>query len=166
LKTSNRVTLPPLLALAQGRRVRPRKAKAPAPKDRNAEARIQAAIVEYVRAVAPGVLIYAIPNGGLRTKAEAARMKWTGTLAGMPDLGLVLPDGRACFVEVKTPKGRLSDIQMETFMLLKSRSGWPPCVILARCIEDVRDALMAWKVETREAGRTALFSERAEVGTP
>lgn len=157
------MTRPPLLAISQGRRARPRKVKAEQSRDRNAEARIQAAIVEYVRTVAPGVLIYAIPNGGLRPKAEAARMKWTGTLAGMPDLGLVLPDGRACFIEVKTPKGRLSDVQLETFMLLKSRSGWPPCVILARCIDDVRDALRAWKVETREVGRTAvLFGKLAE----
>ena len=46
---------------------------APAP-DRNGEARIQAAIVEWVRAIAPDVLIFAVPNGGLRSKAEAARL--------------------------------------------------------------------------------------------
>jgi hypothetical protein len=52
--------------------------------DRNGEARIQASIVEWVRTVAPGVLIYAVPNGGYRSKVEAARLKWTGVVAGIP----------------------------------------------------------------------------------
>ena len=83
-------------------------------RDGNAEARIQAAVVAWVGWVCPGVIVYAIPNGGLRSKSEAARMKWTGTLSGMPDLGFVLPGGQAGFFEIKTPKrGRLSDAQSE-----------------------------------------------------
>jgi hypothetical protein len=70
------------------------------PRDGNAEARIQHSIVEYVRLVAPHVLIFAIPNGGLRTKTEAARLKWTGTLAGVPDLAIVAPGGRAFLIEL------------------------------------------------------------------
>ena len=36
-------------------------------------------------------LLYAIPNGGLRSKSEAARMKSSGTRAGIPDLHLPIP---------------------------------------------------------------------------
>jgi hypothetical protein len=75
---------------------------------RNAEARIQATIVEWVRTVAPDVLIFSVPNGGLRTKAEASLFKWTGQLAGIPDLAIVADSGRVRFIEVKAPKGYLS----------------------------------------------------------
>lgn len=89
--------LPPLLAIAIGRRVRPRK---PAnsevrPRDRNAEAQIQASIVQWIRLVAPELLIFHVPNGGYRTRAEAARLKWIGVLAGIPDLVLLGRDGKA-----------------------------------------------------------------------
>lgn len=49
------MTLPPLLAISRGIRARPRKAENSEvrPRDRNAEARIQAAIVEWIRTVAP-----------------------------------------------------------------------------------------------------------------
>jgi hypothetical protein len=53
-------------------------------RDLNREARIQAAVVEWARVVPPELLIFAIPNGGLRSKAEAARMKWTGIHPAQP----------------------------------------------------------------------------------
>ena len=74
--------------------------------DWNQEARPQAAIVEYVRWVAPQIVIFHVPNGGWRSKAEAARFKWIGVLAGVFDLVLILPDGRSAYWEAKRPKGR------------------------------------------------------------
>jgi VRR-NUC domain len=118
------------------------------PRDGNAEARIQASIVEYVRLVAPGVLIFAIPNGGLRSKAEAARMKWTGTLAGVPDLAIVAPGGRVFFIEVKSPGGTLSPDQRAIRDWLVAL-GSPPAI--CRSIDDARRAFLAWGIETSEA---------------
>ena len=83
------------------------------PRDRNGEARRQAAIVDYVRRVAPDVEIWHVPNGGLRSKAEAGRLKWTGVLAGVYDLTLALPGGRSAYWECKTPWGQLSQAQCE-----------------------------------------------------
>jgi VRR-NUC domain len=117
-------------------------------RDGNAEARIQHAIVEYVRRVAPDVLIFAIANGGLRAKAEAARLKWTGVLAGIPDLAIVAPGGRVCFIEVKQPRGFLSDAQREIRDWLIAL-GSPPAI--CKSIDDAREALAAWGVETNEA---------------
>ena len=80
---------------------------APAPqpterrRDSNAEARRQAAIVEFVRWCAPQVTIFHAANGGLRSKSEAARLKWQGVLAGVLDLVLILPEGRVAFWEVQ-----------------------------------------------------------------
>jgi VRR-NUC domain len=118
------------------------------PRDGNAEARIQASIVEYVRLVAPGVLIFAIPNGGLRSKAEAARMKWTGTLAGVPDLAIVAPGGRVFFIEVKAPGGTLSPDQRAIRDWLVAL-GSPPAI--CRSMDDARRAFLAWGIETSEA---------------
>src|SRR5271156_3164070 len=60
-------------------------------RDLNAEPGIQAAVVEWIRLTAPSVFSFACPNGGYPTKAEAARLKWTGVLAGVPDLAIVAP---------------------------------------------------------------------------
>ena len=121
-------------------------------RDFNAEARNQAAIVEWVRVVAPGVLIFAVPNGGYRTPAEAARLKWTGTVAGVPDLVVVAPGGRVFFLEVKTPTGRLSEAQRAIHESLVALGAAPAIV---RSIEDARLAFAAWGIETREAGQCA-----------
>jgi len=113
---------------------------------RNDEAQIQAAIVEWARTVAPDTLIYAVPNGGLRTPREASLLKWTGVLAGVPDLAIVA-GGRAFFVEVKTAKGRLSDAQREMIGKLESL-GAP--VAIAKSIDDARAAFAKWGIRTRE----------------
>jgi hypothetical protein len=114
----------------------------------NREAAIQAAIVEYVRTVAPQVLIWHVPNGGLRTMREAARLKWTGVLAGVPDLTLALPGARVAFWEVKEPKGILSREQTEIILRLTHLShSWA----VVRSIDDARRELARLGIQTREA---------------
>lgn len=58
-------------------------------------------------------LLYAIPNGGLRHKATAARLKATGTKRGFPDMGLpVARHGyHGMFIENKVKGRRTSDDQ-------------------------------------------------------
>ena len=53
------------------------------------------------------------PNGGKRNLREAVRLKAQGVLAGMPDLFLfVARHGfNSLFIEMKSPKGRLSENQ-------------------------------------------------------
>jgi hypothetical protein len=144
--------LPPLLMLAAGRRARPRKPENSEvlPRDRNTEARIQAAIVEWIRTVAPTLICFHVPNGGLRSKAEAARLKWVGTLAGVPDVVVLGLDGRCWLIEVKGPGGSLSPEQC----VIRDR-----CValripfVVAKSIDDVRVAFRLWGIETREARR-------------
>ena len=118
------------------------------PPDRNAEGRRQIAIVEYVRWVAPEIIIFHPANGGWRTKTEAARFKAMGALAGIPDLMLVLPDGRAAFWECKTDKGRASPAQAEIFARLAALGHHAAIV---RGINDARRELAWLGVETKEA---------------
>jgi hypothetical protein len=117
-------------------------------RDLNAEAKIQAAIVEYVRTVAPQVKIYAVPNGGLRSKREAARLKWTGVLAGVLDLILLLPEARCAHWEVKTLNGRLENEQESMIDWLEANGHvWA----IVQSIDDARRELYRLGVETREA---------------
>ena len=59
-------------------------------------------------------LLFHIPNGGKRSKVEAARFKAAGVKAGVPDLFLPVPCGEhhGLFVELKRRKGgRVSEEQ-------------------------------------------------------
>jgi hypothetical protein len=117
-------------------------------RDFNREARVQASVVEWFRTVAPHALIFAVPNGGLRSKAEASRLKWTGVVAGVPDLVIVAPGGRVFFIEIKAQSGGLSSAQRAIHESLTAL-GMPPAIV--RSIDDARLAFAAWGIETREA---------------
>jgi hypothetical protein len=142
--------MPPLLAIAAGKRPRLRKVGAPRRTDRNAEARVQAAAVDWIRAAAPQVLVFHPANGGWRRPAEAARFKWIGVVAGIPDLVIVVDPGRVFFLEVKAPGGGVSDVQRDIIFRLGALRA--PCAIV-QSIEDVRQAFALWGIPTREAGR-------------
>lgn len=60
-------------------------------------------------------LLYHIPNGGKRNKAEAARFKSMGVKAGVPDLHLPVAKGgyHSLYIELKAANGRVSENQTE-----------------------------------------------------
>ncbi len=66
--------------------------------------------------------LYAIPNGGHRVKAVAARMKAEGVRRGVPDLCLPYPSHgySGLYIEMKTRKGRVSREQGEYLEFLRS----------------------------------------------
>lgn len=69
-----------------------------------------------VQAVPELALLYHIPNGGSRHKAEAARLRAEGVRAGVPDLCLPVPRGgfHGLYIELKRLRGgRVSDRQKE-----------------------------------------------------
>jgi VRR-NUC domain len=118
--------------------------------DRNAESRQQAAVVEWIRLVAPQCVVFAVPNGGLRTKAEAARLKWTGALAGVADLVIIDEHGLAYFLEMKSPDGRLSESQQQFRDLCRQRN-WP--YEICHTVTEAAAIFAKWRIPTREAKR-------------
>ena len=93
----------------------------------------QAMFVQWFRRHHPGVLIFAIPNGGHRHIAVAARLKATGAVRGIPDL--YIPAWR-CWVEMKRSKGgTVSPDQKEIIAYLE---GIGDHVIVGRGFEDAK----------------------------
>lgn len=117
---------------------------------RRREDALQRAIVTYLRAALSqqGYRVFAVPNGGARTKIEGAIMKATGTLAGVADLQILGPGGRSWFIEVKTDEGRLSPPQQD-FQFFCIARGVPYAV--CRSIDDVKAALLSWGLDRRAA---------------
>jgi hypothetical protein len=82
-------------------------------------------------------LLYAIPNGRKRSKAEAGKLKAEGVKAGVPDLCLACGHGlafNAMYFEFKSPTGRLSKDQIEMHALLRAQGN---------CVEVYRDWVFA-----------------------
>lgn len=77
---------------------------------RNEEHLLQVSIHRYLDLMK--VFHFAVPNGSMRNIIVASKLKREGVKRGVSDLIIVL-NGRCMFVEVKTPKGRLSKSQKE-----------------------------------------------------
>lgn len=69
-------------------------------------------------------LLYHVPNGGHRSKAEAGRFKAEGVKAGVPDLCLPIPRGRyhGLYIELKRIRdGRTSENQDKWLAALQAQ---------------------------------------------
>ena len=100
-----------------------RKVRAPEPR----EFQIQIALIQRLGYMAmPDCVYFHIPNGELRDKSVAKKLKAMGELAGVLDLQFLYqsPTGRLCvlFLELKTRKGELTD-QQSDFMRRVARLG-------------------------------------------
>lgn len=86
-------------------------------KPHDEEHHIQCACVNWFRFQYPEYrsLLFAVPNGGARSKATAGRLKAEGVVAGVADLLLLLPSSgyHGLCIEMKTRTGRQSDLQKE-----------------------------------------------------
>ena len=71
----------------------------------------QVGFVNWFRARFPGVLIYAIPNGGKRAMSTAKELKAEGVVPGVPDLHV--PAWGLCIEMKRAKNGKLSDDQMQ-----------------------------------------------------
>ena len=134
------MTVPPLLALAQGRRVRPRKAEAPSPK----ELALHLAVADVLRRFArPDWRWSHFPAGEHRDVRTAAKLKSMGMKAGWPDIILFDPSGRLHALELKRQGETLSDDQQD-FQTWCISHGVPHSV--SRSVDEALAVLGAWGV--------------------
>jgi hypothetical protein len=105
----------------------------------------QRELVRWFRQSWPDVRIFAIPNGGARSKATAARLKAEGVSSGVPDL--FVPAWRL-WVEMKRSKGgSLSPEQKDWIKYLES-VGF--CCIVGKGAEDAKRQISAFSSTNRE----------------
>jgi hypothetical protein len=115
------------------------------------ENQIQQGIVDWLNAVLlPTHRVFAVPNASRRTAGGKSANAVPGLRKGVLDLMILGPDGRAFSIEVKRPGGELSSEQEEWIGWLWSKN-CPAAVVTT--IEEVRNALIAWHIPTREARR-------------
>jgi hypothetical protein len=74
------------------------------------EQQLQRAVVEYLELVKPRCIWFHPPNGGARSKTEAAILKGLGVKAGVADLIFLWKNGSGC-IELKTTGKQLSKAQ-------------------------------------------------------
>lgn len=111
------------------------------------ETAIQKSIIQYLAAVLPRAIVFAVPNAARRTQSGRPMNAIPGLTPGVPDLCLCLPKGRVIWIEVKAPSGRASLPQIAFHGRLHALGH--DCFI-ARSVEDVRNAFAVLGVETRE----------------
>lgn len=95
-------------------------------------------LIRWFRQSFPGVLIFAIPNGGKRGKREAAKLKAEGVTAGVPDLFVPAWD---CWIEMKRQRsGRVSPEQRDMHNKLRALGHR---VVVAKGSHDAQGMLLA-----------------------
>jgi hypothetical protein len=67
--------------------------------------------------------MFAVPNGGVRSRIEASIMKATGTVAGIPDT-IWIKDGKVYGLEIKTEDGRPTEAQLDTIAAMEAAGAY------------------------------------------
>lgn len=99
----------------------------------------QRELVRWFRKTWPGVRIFAIPNGGQRSMATAARLKAEGVSSGVPDLFV---PAWGLWVEMKRSKGgSVSAEQKDWITYLESVEF---CCIVGKGADDAKRQIQAF----------------------
>lgn len=103
----------------------------------------QRELVRWFRQFHPDVLIFAIPNGGSRSKASAGRLKAEGVVPGIPDLFV---PAKGLWIEMKRVKGGALSPEQKAMMQYLEEVGYR--AIVCKGAEDAKAKISAF-FETR-----------------
>ena len=96
----------------------------------------QAGFLQWFRAKYPGILIFAIPNGGKRDIVTAKKLQMEGVTPGVPDLFV---PAWSLWIEMKKPGGRLSEAQKD---MIEHLEGIGHTVIVAYGARDASEKVL------------------------
>ena len=99
-------------------------------------------VAMFAAIIRPGCIVFHPANGEARSKGSAGKLKAMGVVPGIFDL-IILADGKAFGLEIKTPTGRMSPAQ-KTMAQRFDRAGVPWIVV--RSLSAARKALEQWKL--------------------
>lgn len=87
------------------------------------EHNIQKSCIRWFDLQYPGLLIYAIPNGGKRDKGTAKKLTAEGVRRGIPDLHLAVTcdEYKGLYIETKTQDGKPSQEQLVAHSILRGQ---------------------------------------------
>ena len=105
----------------------------------------QRELVQWFRQTYPGTLIFAIPNGGVRSPATAGRLKAEGVVKGVPDLFI---PGWETWIEMKRTKG--GSISPEQHLMHLHLRGLFYTVLVAKGFEDAKQQIEDLRNEVDE----------------
>ena len=113
---------------------------------KNSEHVAQVKFVNRVRHLRHDLLLYSIPNGGLRHHTVAAQLKAEGQYAGIPDLHLARATAKyhGLYLEFKTKQGTVSKVQKKVIEKLQLE-GY--CVKVVRSADEAWDTMMNYLAE-------------------
>ena len=103
----------------------------------------QRELVRWFRQFHPDVLIFAIPNGGGRSKASAGRLKAEGVVPGIPDLFI---PAKGLWIEMKRVKGGALSPEQKAMIQYLEEVGYR--AIVCKGAEDAKAKISAF-FETR-----------------
>lgn len=86
-------------------------------------------------------MLYAIPNGGKRSKATAARLKATGVKPGVPDMCLPVPNANhhGLYIELKRKKG--GKVSQEQQIWLGALSAFGYQAMICKGFEEAKEVI-------------------------
>jgi hypothetical protein len=105
----------------------------------------QRELVRWFRQTWPGVRIFAIPNGGARSKATAGRLKAEGVSSGVPDLFI---PAWGLWLEMKRIKGGSVSAEQKDWMAYLESVGFS-CIV-GKGAEDAKGKLQAFFNQQKE----------------
>ena len=118
----------------------------------------QAEFVSWFRKTYPGTIIFAIPNGGARSKSQGARLRLQGVLAGVFDL--MVPEWHL-WIEMKRQDGRLSPAQT-AFGKAMLEAGYQ-CMVAYGCDDAIEQILNGPRDSWDRPSRRTAHSDRRTV---
>ena len=126
------------------------------------EAALQRSVIQHLTWRArPGVWFTHVPLGGLRSKIEGAILRGLGTARGTPDL-LIVADGKAHVLELKSASGRLTEVQRVVHERLRAAGAE---VAVAHGIDEALAWLDVWNLLRRRSGKSTRSLGVGEVAT-
>ena len=103
---------------------------------------IQRAVCRHLwTRASPGLVWWAVPNGGKRNRIEAAIMKGLGVRAGVSDI-IAVHEGKAFALELKAEGGRPTEAQLQFIDDFQAAGGH---AVVAEGLDEALRVLEAWK---------------------
>jgi VRR-NUC domain len=104
---------------------------------------IQRTVCQHLQARGcPGLVWWHTPNGGKRSRIEAAIMKGLGVRAGVSDL-IAVHEGRAFALELKADGGRPTEVQLQFIEDFQAAGGY---AVVAEGLDQALRVLETWNL--------------------